>query len=237
MFTRAQPAGQKIWIVDDDAVLRSVVSRLVTESGYEPVEIADGADALERWAKDRPALIVLDVNMERLDGWSTLKALREAGCEQPILMLTGVADVASRVRGLEHGADDYLVKPFSGPELLARVLALLRRVAPPASPEAAPLQIGAATIDLGRKTATRDGAPLKLTRTEFVLLQLLSTGQGMPVSRATILGEVWGGSDANSHTLDTHLWRLRKKLGDDGTQALSIQNISGVGFALRPASA
>lgn len=224
------PAAPKIWIVDDDPNVRLVFRQALSGAGYDITECEDGQAALERLGSVRPAMFVLDVEMPRLDGWGTLAALRERGCTQPVLMITRVNDVTSRVRGLELGADDYIGKPCSAVELVARVGALLRRAAKDA-PTGGPLVFGDVSIDLERKSATKAGQALRLTRTDYALLSLLHEERGKPVSRETILKRVWDGRSGNSHALDTHLWRLRRKLGDSGEDGW-IRNQPGIGYVM-----
>lgn len=223
----------KIWIVDDDVAVRLAYNRTLAVAGYAVMECTDGADLLEKLKGGMPDLIILDVEMPRLDGWGALAELRRRNVPCPVLMLTHVNEIASRVRGLDLGADDYIGKPCSPHELVARVRALLRR-ASRAALEANPglLRLGDVTIDLTGKTAAKAGAPLRLTRTDFVLLELLNARRGKPVSREVILHEVWGGKSRGSHALDTHLWRLRKKIGDTGEVSPWIQNVPGIGYVL-----
>lgn len=223
---------EKILIVDDDPAVRSAFNNALTRAGYDVSECEDGLAALERVQGEAPTLIILDVEMPRLDGWKTLAELRRRGCVRPVLMVTHVADVGSRVRGLDSGADDYLAKPCDAPELLARIRAILRRSSSSMQTAAAPLRFGNVAVDLERKTAMRDMTPLRLTRTEYALLALLTEHLGTPVSRELIVERVWGGKEGNSHTLDTHLWRLRKKLGDTGDKPRWILNHAGIGYTL-----
>lgn len=233
------PSLPLIWIVDDDAAVRLVYHRVLTEAGYAVADCADGVAALERLERERPDLIVLDVEMPRLDGWATLAELRKRRCDQPVLMMTRVEDVASRVRGLEAGADDYLGKPCGAPEFLARVRALLRRAGivsmKAGKDEANAVRLGKSVIDLETKTAVKDNAPLRLTRTDYALLELLHEHAGEPVTREMILERVWPGQARNaqgSHALDTHLWRLRKKIGDTTDVPQWIRNVPGVGYVM-----
>lgn len=224
-------AAPKIWIVDDDPNVRLVFRQALGDAGYDITECEDGQAALDRLKSGAPALFVLDVEMPRLDGWGTLAALRQRGCTQPVLMITRVNDVSSRVRGLELGADDYIGKPCSAVELVARVGALLRRAAKESPPATGELSLGDVVIDLERKSATKAGQPLRLTRTDYALLGLLHEQRGKPVSRETILKRVWDGRSGNSHALDTHLWRLRRKLGDAGDNGW-IRNQPGIGYVM-----
>ena len=222
---------EKILIVDDDPAVRSAFNAALTRAGYHVSECEDGLAALNSVQTAAPTLIILDVEMPRMDGWKTLAELRRRGCARPVLMVTHVADVDSRVRGLDTGADDYIGKPCDAPELLARVRAILRRSSP-VHATAAPLRFGNVVVDLERKTAMRDTVQLRLTRTEYALLAVLHEHLGTPVSRELIIERVWGGKEGNSHTLDTHLWRLRRKLGDTGDKPHWIQNHAGIGYTM-----
>lgn len=219
---------RRVWIIDDDAAVRAVFERALTEAGYVVAQLEDGLAALGLLRDETPALAILDVDMPRLDGWKTLAELRRRGCSAPVLMVTHVNDVDSRIHGLEAGADDYLGKPCHAAELIARVRALLRRQN--GTDASSTLRLGSVTVDFQRRTATRDDAPLKLTRTDFALLELLAAHRGVPVSRAEIIERVWQGSAGSSHALDTHLWRLRRKLGDD--EGRWIASVTGIGFVL-----
>lgn len=220
-----------ILIVDDDACVRSAFRRALEGAGFAVLEGAEGDEALQLARRHSPALVLLDVDMPARDGWSTLEALRGSGYAQPILMITHVGDVASKVRGLDGGADDYLPKPCTAVELLARVRALLRRAAPPpARPRR--WRLGPVVLDLDRKLAVVGPRTVRLTRTEFALLELLASRPGVPVPREEIFARVWGGKEGNSHTLDTHIWRLRQKLGDNTDEPQYLLNHPGVGFSL-----
>lgn len=224
-------SAEKILIVDDDPTVRGAFSAALAKAGFAVSECGDGLEALERVKVEVPSLIILDVDMPRLNGWKTLAELRRRGCARPVLMVTHVDDIDSRVRGLESGADDYIGKPCDAPELLARVRAVLRRSAP-VQTLISELHFGNVTVDLERKTAMRDAAPMPLTRTEYALLTVLSEHIGTPVSREIINARVWGGRVGNSHTLDTHLWRLRRKIGDDGDKPRWIRNHAGIGYTM-----
>jgi two-component system response regulator MprA len=222
---------QKILIVDDDPDVCRSFKTALTLAGFAVSTCEDGYQALDRVQLDAPSLVILDVEMPGLNGWKTLAELRRRGYTRPVLMVTHVDDVASRVRGLESGADDYIGKPCDAPELLARVRAVLRR-SPPVQTEITPLRFGEVVIDLERKMVRRNAIELRLTRTEYALLALLREHIGKPVSRELIIERVWGGRSGNSHTLDTHLWRLRKKLGDTGEKPYWIQNHAGIGYTM-----
>lgn len=220
----------KICVVDDEEAIRLVLTRFLIASGYQPLECKDGVEALETVERENPALLLMDVDMPRLNGWETLRQLRHRGYRVPVIMLTRVDDIPARIRGLEAGADDYIGKPCDLMELLARIRALLRR-APESSVTLPLLKLGPNVIDLERKSARQAEAELHLTRKEFALLTLLARYHGKPVSREQLSREVWGAKEtSNSHTLDTHLWRLKKKLGDKESQW--IRSMPGIGFVL-----
>lgn len=222
-----------ILIVDDDATLRTAVGLMLTKNGYRVADAADGRAALEAVKKAKPAVVLLDVEMPGMDGWRTLKALREQGSDVPVLMFTHVDDVDSRVHGLETGADDYIGKPCAPAELLARLRALIRRSHPKPPPgDLTLLRLGDVVIDLKTRHATRAGQPLRLSRTDYALLHLLNATPGLPVARETIAEKIWEGGAGSSQALDTHLWRLRKKLGDDAAAPRWIQNVPGYGYLL-----
>lgn len=223
----------KILVVDDEPAIRFTLNCFLTNSGFSVAECSDGVEALERVPQEKPALILLDVHMPRLDGWATLKELRQRGCRAPVLMLTNVDDVPARVKGLEAGADDYVGKPCDLIELLARIRAAIRRASLPFE---SPLRLkfDDLVVDLGRKSAARGKEEVRFTRTEFALLELLAQHHGRPVSRELMLQNVWGlAAENNSHTLDTCLWRLRKKLGDHGRESRCLRSLPGIGYVLQ----
>lgn len=222
----------KLLLVDDEPSVRLVLNRFLSTHGFEVIESGDGAEAIQLVKTCSPNLIVLDIEMPGLDGWATLAQLRALGCLLPVLVLTNTDDVSAKVKGLESGADDYLGKPCDLLELRARIRALLRRSqgVPVAKPR---LRIGATVIDLERKSAMQGDVPVHLTRKEFAMLDLLAQNRGKPVSRDRLLRDVWEFTRIpNSHTLDTHLWRLRRKLGDSAGESQWIRNLPGMGFAL-----
>ena len=222
----------EILIVDDDEAIRTVFGRALRTAGFGVAECADGIAAIERWQSVPPALILLDVEMPRMNGWKTLAELRRLGCMQPILMVTNVNHVDARVQGLETGADDYLGKPCDAQELVARVRALIRRASRPPVEISAVLHFGDLEVDLVKKTAQRGDTAVALTATDFKLLSLLWEHLGEPVSRELIVERVWGMRANAAHALETHLWRLRKKLGEAGDQTSWIRNLPGIGYVL-----
>ena len=228
-----------ILLVEDAADLAAVIARDLGAAGYEVVHACDGVRALELYAARRPDLVILDWMLPKLDGLEVLRRLREGGMPPPVLMLTARREEADRVIGLEVGADDYLTKPFSMRELVARVRALLRRiervqeiVSADRHADDAPLAYGGLRIDPAGYVATLDGVPLELTRTEFGLLHLLLRNPGRAFSRQYLLDTVWSEHYVTGdRSVDNAILRLRKKLGPLGE---AIETVWGVGYRLRP---
>lgn len=222
----------RILIVEDDASLMFVVRTVLENHGYRIIQADNGGTGLELALKEHPDLVVLDVDMPVLSGIEVCQELRRLHFAAPILMLTVRQHIEDKVTGLNAGADDYLGKPFDGRELLARVQSLLRRRSRQEG-ECLVLDLGDVHVDFGRKTATRAGQPLALTKTEYALLALLARHPSQTVSRETILDVVWGYARfPNTRTVDTHIWRLRKKIGDDGDEPRWIKRIHGQGYSL-----
>jgi two-component system response regulator MprA len=219
-----------VLVTDDERSVRSAVRRALTLEGYRVTEAEDGAQALSVVSSDRPDAIVLDVMMPELDGYQVCRALRDGGDSTPILMLTARDEIDQRVKGLDAGADDYLVKPFALEELLARLRALIRRSSPD---EDGILRFAELELDLNLYEARVNGAPLKLTRTEFSLLELFLRHPRQVLPRSMINERVWGydfGPASNS--LGVYVGYLRRKLQDHGADRL-IQTVRGVGYILR----
>jgi two-component system response regulator MprA len=224
-----------ILVVDDDQAVRDALRRALSLQGYD-VELAkDGEEALLKLRANPGAtdLLVLDVLMPRLDGLEVTKRLRADGSEVPILMLTARDQVSDRVSGLEAGADDYLVKPFALEELVARVRALLRRLAPDET--ATTLRFADLELDTGTREVTRGEETLTLTRTEFALLELFMRNPRQVLTRSVIFDRVWGYDFGyGSNSLDVYISYLRKKTENAGKPRL-IHTVRGVGYALREA--
>jgi two-component system response regulator MprA len=219
--------ADRVLIVDDDPpVLRMLVRTLAAE-GYEPVAAPDGGAALAAVERSVPDLVVLDVAMPGLDGLQVCRRLRDKGVGVPVLLLTARDSVDDRVAGLDAGADDYLVKPFATPELLARVRALGRR-GPATAIAALPSGAGIA-LDPAARTATRDGREIPLTAREAALLELLlRAGPRTVVTRERAVDEVWDG-EATENVVDRYVGYLRRKLGDP----VVIHTVRGAGFTVR----
>jgi DNA-binding response OmpR family regulator len=224
----------RILVVDDEKPMRASVCQCLQSAGYRVLEATDGVEGLEMISKEKPALVVLDVMMPKLTGVEVASEMRRLGLTIPVLMLTTRSEVPQKVEGLSAGADDYLAKPFDKRELLARVQALLRRQNFSETTEAiSVLRFGPVEVDLDKRTATRDGTALPLTRTEFALLELLARNMGTPVSRDLILDAVWGYTYfPSTRTVDTHVWRLRKKIGDNGEEPRWLKKAQGEGYVL-----
>lgn len=207
----ATAAPPRILVVEDDLTVSEVVTRYLEREGFV-VEVAyDGAVALGRALADPPELVVLDLMIPSLDGFEICRRLR-ASAPVPIIMLTARGEEADRIVGLELGADDYVSKPFSPAELVARIRALLRR-ARRADTDEPTLQFGSLVMDLTRHTVADDGREVKLTAKEFMLLQYLLQHRGRVLSRDVLLGDVWGYRyTGGTRTVDVHVRRLREKL-------------------------
>jgi two-component system, OmpR family, response regulator MprA len=227
----------RVLIADDDQAVRDSLERTLRFEGYA-VEIAgDGGAALARAADTPPDLFILDVTMPTMGGLEACRQLRAAGDRTPILMLTARDGISDRVAGLDAGADDYLVKPFALQELLARVRALLRRVAAEAPDAAETMRLGDLTLDLGSRTVRRGAVLLDLTRTEFNLLQVLLERPGQVMTRGQLFERVWGYDlDRSSNSLDVYIGYLRRKLEPAGAPRI-VHTVRGVGFVLRDQSA
>jgi two-component system response regulator RegX3 len=220
-----------VLIVEDEEAITAPLTEALQREGFRAEVAGSLADGLDMARSRRPDLVLLDVMLPDGSGFDLLRELRTDG-RMPVIMVTARGDEADRVLGLELGADDYVVKPFSGRELVARVRAVLRRTSAVATPAAAGrLQIGGLELDASARTATLDGAPLELTRKEFDLLALLMGQAGTVVTRERLIDEVW---DVNwfgsTKTLDVHVSGLRKKLGDDPSAARYLHTVRGVGF-------
>lgn len=224
----------RILVVDDEKAMRASISQCLQAAGYRVLEAADGAQGIDILSKEKPALIVLDVMMPNLTGLEMVAEVRRLGLAIPVLMLTTRNEIAEKVDGLNAGADDYLGKPFDRRELLARVQALLRRHTTAQTVQMISLlRFGDVEIDLEKRTATKGQLQVPLTRTEFALLELLAKNMGTPVSRDHILDVVWGYTYfPSTRTVDTHIWRLRKKIGDNGEAPRWLKKAQGEGYIL-----
>jgi DNA-binding response OmpR family regulator len=217
--------------VDDEAPILELVRGYLEREGFAVETAMDGPSALDAVRASLPDIVILDVMLPGLDGIEVCRQIRTFS-DAYILMLTARGEEIDRIVGLTVGADDYLVKPFSPRELVARVKALLRRPRRPANP-AAGVPAGL-ELDVARRMVRVDGAPVELTALEFDLLAVLVRDPGVVVGRQALLDRVWGGEFiADDHLVDVHVANLRKKLGDDPAEPRFVQTVRGVGYRLR----
>jgi DNA-binding response OmpR family regulator len=221
----------KILVVDDEAKITKLVRAYLEQAGYTVIEAADGQTALIQARREKPDLIILDLMLPGIDGLDVTRALRREG-NTPIIMLTARIEDTDRVVGLELGADDYVTKPFSPRELVARVRAVLRRTTG-ATPAAEILSAGELVVDMEGHQAILANHPLELTPTEFDLLTVLVRHPGRAFTRLELLDRVQGETyDGYERTVDAHIKNLRAKLGDDPRHPHYIQTVFGVGYKL-----
>ncbi len=223
-----------ILVVEDDAaILRGLVDNLHFES-YTVLSAADGESGYRLIQEKKPDMIILDLMLPKLSGYEVCRKVRTAGIQTPIIMLTARGEEADRVLGLDLGADDYVVKPFSIRELLARVRALLRR-ANPARPLPERLEFDDVVVDFLAYAAHKAGRPLEMTRKEFQVLRLLAARAGEVVTRDELLNEVWGYENyPTTRTVDNHLAGLRAKLEGDPADPRHLRTVHGVGYKFVP---
>jgi two-component system, OmpR family, response regulator len=219
----------RVLLAEDDAKLARALDKGLTHEGYLVDSARTGPDALDRGAAIDYDAVLLDVMLPGLDGFAVCKELRARGIGTPVLMLTARSDVTDRIRGLDGGADDYLVKPFDFGELLARLRVLVRRGP---SAHAPALHVGSLKVDSSTRIVTRGGHQIELTPREFDVLDALIRRQGRPVSRTTLLAEVWHGEpDVSPNVVDVYIGYLRKKLERPRGRRL-IRTVRGKGFML-----
>ena len=218
-----------IVVVEDDANIADLVELYLRRDGFRVYQAADGETALRTIRDRQPRLVVLDLGLPgRIDGLEVCRQVR-ATSDLPIIMMTARDDEVDRVLGLELGADDYVTKPFSPRELVARVKAILRRAEGPRAPTTAVLAVGRVEVDTGRREARLGGTPVPLATREFDLLQYLVEHQGLALSRRQLLDGVWGADwIGDERTVDVHVRQLRKKFGDD----LPLDTVWGVGYRM-----
>ncbi len=222
------PVSHKILVVEDEVDIATLVSFNLQRVGYAVDMAHDGREGLEKILKEQPDLVVLDLMLPGMDGFSILKEMqRDSRANQtPVLMLTAKSQIDDRIRGLESGVDDYLTKPFSPKELILRVQAILKRNK--ATPGSVIFSFGPFRFDKNNLSFYLNEEPLQLTSTEFKLLLYLCQRAGQPQDRNNLLKVIWGyNDDVHSRTLDTHMKRLRQKLGDE---ASFIETVRGIGY-------
>jgi DNA-binding response OmpR family regulator len=222
----------RILIIEDETPMRTALADVLEAEGYRTLAAADGEAGLRKAIEEKPDLILLDIMMPKLDGFAVCAELRRLANTVPVLMLTAKGQVEDRVTGLDAGADDYLVKPFSTEELLARVRALLRRLQRQGR-AAAKLKLGEVEIDLARQTAMRGRKAIHLTAKEFAILRLMAESPGEPVTRERFLDAVWGyAAFPTTRTVDNHIASLRAKIEPNPDEPRWIKTVHGVGYRL-----
>nr|YP_009392997.1 putative transcriptional regulator OmpR [Caloglossa intermedia]ARW61559.1 putative transcriptional regulator OmpR [Caloglossa intermedia] len=226
----------KILVVDDETSIRRILETRLSMIGYEVVSASDGEEALNIFRKEYPSLIILDIMMPKLDGYGVCQELRKES-DVPIIMLTALGDVSDRITGLELGADDYIIKPFSPKELEARIRSVLRRVDKisinSSIPSSGIINIGFLKVDTNKKQVYKNNERVRLTGMEFSLLELLVSKAGEAFSRASILQEVWGYTPerhVDTRVVDVHISRLRAKLEEDPGNPDLILTARGIGY-------
>ena len=228
-------SGETILVVDDEPTIVEVVELYLLREGFKVLTAADGHAALSAVQQQRPDLVVLDLMLPGMSGLDVTRQLR-AGGALPIIMLTARGEETDRVVGLELGADDYVTKPFSPRELVARVKAVLRRAQPAAAPEPADahvIAIGGLRLDAAARSVTLDGQPISLTAREFDLLLFLMRRPSQVFTREQLLDNVWGYTFASDmSTVTVHIRRLREKIERDPTNPTLLQTVWGVGYKL-----
>ena len=226
--------GKKILVVEDEKNIVDILAFNLKREGYEVVAAMDGAAGLALALAEDPDLILLDLMLPKLDGFEVCRRLREQGRTTPVIMLTAREEESDKVLGLELGADDYITKPFSMRELLARVKANIRRtdMAAAAAPAAQLLELGRITVDLQSMTVYKDGAPLELTQREFELVRALASRRGQVLSREALMEQVWNyeGYVGDVRAVDVAVRRLREKLEDDPADPRFIVTRRGAGY-------
>jgi DNA-binding response OmpR family regulator len=232
-------AAGTILVVEDEQSIASLVSLYLTNEGFEVAHVADGAQAMAAVERVRPSLVILDLMLPGMDGVEICRRIRQRTEQLPIIMLTARDAEVDRVLGLELGADDYLTKPFSPRELVARVKAILRRAGRDAGRDAGPSEdppavvtLGGVSIDEARHEVRSGGAEVTLTAKEFDLLAFLARNRGIVFTREKLLDRVWGYErPVDTRTVDSHVKSLRQKLGDAGAVVVTVR---GVGYKADP---
>ncbi|MEJ7810981.1 MAG: response regulator transcription factor [Gemmatimonadaceae bacterium] len=230
MMTDPARNHARILVVEDDAAVLSVLERVLASAGYSVRTARDAESALAIALDVEPDLVIVDVGLPDSSGVDLTRDLRSRGFQAPVLMLTAYGSVANRVDGLDSGADDYQLKPFEFPELLARVNALLRRASMRAASSL--LRVRDVTLDLMERRVERGGRKIKLTQKEYALLEYLMRNAGMPVTRNQIAEHVWKHQmDPATNVVDVYINYLRRKLGDDKRNPL-VRTVRGIGYML-----
>jgi DNA-binding response OmpR family regulator len=222
-----------VFVVEDDATVAEVVTRYLERDGFSVERVSDGASALERIHDAPPDLVVLDIMLPGMDGLEVCSQLRSEG-RIPIVLLTALGEESDRIAGLELGADDYITKPFSPRELVARVNAVLRRSGGDDGGVRGTITIGGLEIDLDAHEVRKDGEILALTVMEFDLLAYLASNPRSVFTREHLLEDVWGYTFGDKSTVTVHVRRLREKIEDDPARPRHISTVWGVGYRFDP---
>jgi DNA-binding response OmpR family regulator len=224
----------RVLIVDDEPMVRDVLTRYLKREGFTVDTASDGEEALVAFGRTSPDLVLLDLMLPRIDGFEVLRHMRERSAPA-VIMLTAKGEETDRVIGLELGADDYVTKPFSPREVVARVRAVLRRGSPSPATSAEVLVFGDLAIDGPRREVRLRGEPLRLTRKEFELLSTLASAPGSTFTRTQLLEDVWDFAwDGDSATVTVHVRRLREKIEDDPSSPRHLVTVWGVGYRFDP---
>jgi DNA-binding response OmpR family regulator len=229
-------SGERILVVDDDADIRGLVRELLERRGFSVAEATDGRQALQAFYGGRPDLVVLDVGMPGMDGWTTLERIRELS-EVPVVMLTARSAELEKTRGLRAGADDYVTKPFGRQELLARIEGLLRRAGGRATAAAESYSDSFVSIDFAQREVTARGQTVELTPREFKLLTAFVQHPNQVLSQDQLLQLAWGDQDASREQVKLYVGYLRKKLSPAAPDEAPIETRRGFGYAYRPGRA
>lgn len=219
--------NNRILVIDDDRNIPSIIELYLKKAGFSIYTCMTGYEAMEAFRKTKPALVLLDVMLPGMDGWSILHEIRQES-RTPVIMLTAKGDAGERVRGLELGADDYIPKPFDANELIARIKAVLRRFAPPVETERS-ITLSGLSISLENYSVVLDGVQLEMPPKEIELLYFLASHSGKVFTREQLLEQVWGFDFfGDSRTVDVHVKRIREKLGE--RDEWQLKTVWGVGY-------
>ena len=222
----------KVLVVDDDADLLDLTSYALRREGFTVIPASDGQQAVQRWESETPDLVVLDANMPKMNGFEVCRKIRQ-GSGTPVIMLTACGDEGDILQGLQLGADDYVTKPFSAKQLIARMRAVLRRCqADPYRQPVSQLSVGDLMLDLQSHEATKGGEPVQLTPLEFRILYMLAMNEGRVIPYARLVEYAWGYDGGDSSLLKTHISHIRSKLGMVGDGPGGIKAVPGVGYSL-----
>jgi two-component system response regulator ResD len=224
---------ETVLVVDDDATTRDVIVRYLKREGFQALEAEDGGRARAIIESSEPNLVILDLMLPGIDGLSVMRWIRSTGW-RPVIMLTALGEETDRIVGLELGADDYVTKPFSPRELIARVKTVLRRSGP-AAPAVERLEVGDLSMDAGAREVRKRGVEIRLTAKEFDLLWFIASHPRRVFSRDQIMSRVWGYDEGlDTGTVTVHVRRVREKIEDDPSEPRHLQTVWGVGYRFAP---